>query len=91
MSVEHFANDVDRKKYADGRTYNEARKKWRLYRTEACIDIGDVKSGDSTMAETSKGKKFVKVKGYTRVVDGKKVRVGAFDRSTPKTSKGKRK
>ena len=43
------------------------------------------------MAETSKGKKFVKVKGYTRVVDGKKVRVGAFDRSTPKTSKGKKK
>ena len=40
------------------------------------------------MAETSKGKKFVKVKGYTRVVDGKKVRVGAFDRSTPGTSKG---
>jgi hypothetical protein len=58
---------------------------------EACIDIGDVKSGDSTMAETSKGKKFVKVKGYTRVVDGKKVKVGAFDRSTPKTSKGKKK
>ncbi len=43
------------------------------------------------MAETSKGKKFVKVKGYTRVIDGKKVRVGAFDRSTPKTSKGKKK
>ena len=45
MSVEHFGDDVDRRKYADGRTYNEARKKWRLYRTEACIDIGDVKSG----------------------------------------------
>jgi hypothetical protein len=62
-----------------------------LYRIEACIDIGEVKWGDSTMAETSKGKKFVKVKGYTRVVDGKKVRVGAFDRSTPKTSRGKKK
>jgi hypothetical protein len=43
------------------------------------------------MAETSKGKKFVKVKPYTRVVGGKKIRVGALDRSTPKTSKGKRK
>jgi hypothetical protein len=43
------------------------------------------------MAETSKGKKFVKVKPYTRVVDGKKIRVGPFDRSTPKTSKGKKK
>jgi hypothetical protein len=43
------------------------------------------------MAETSKGKKFVKVKPYTRVVDGKRIRVSAFDRSTPKTSKGKRK
>jgi hypothetical protein len=42
------------------------------------------------MAETSKGKKFVKVKAYTRVIDGKRVRVGAFDRSTPKTSKGKK-
>ncbi len=43
------------------------------------------------MAETSKGKKFVKVKPYTRVVDGKKIKVGAFDRSTPKTSKGTKK
>jgi hypothetical protein len=43
------------------------------------------------MAETSKGKKFVKVKPYTRVVGGKKIRVAAFDRSTPKTSKGKKK
>ena len=42
------------------------------------------------MAETSKGKKFVKVKGYTRKVDGKTVKVGAFDRSTPRTSKGKK-
>ena len=25
MSVEHFGDDVDRGKYADGRTYNEAR------------------------------------------------------------------
>jgi hypothetical protein len=43
------------------------------------------------MAETSKGKKFVKVIGYIRKVGGKTVRVGAFDRSTPKTSKGKKK
>ena len=43
------------------------------------------------LAETSEGKKFVKAKPYTRVVDGKKVRVGGFDRSTPKTSKGKKK
>jgi hypothetical protein len=43
------------------------------------------------MAETSKGKKFIKVKPYTRVVGGKKIRVAAFDRSTPKTSKGKKK
>ncbi len=31
------------------------------------------------------------VKPYTRVVGGKKIRVGAFDRSTPETSKGKKK
>jgi hypothetical protein len=43
-----------------------------------------------SMAETSKGKKFVKVKAYTRKVDGKTIRVPAFTRSTPKTSKGKR-
>ena len=43
------------------------------------------------MAETRKGNKFVRVKGYTRIVGGKKVRVSGFDRSTPKTSKGKRK
>lgn len=42
------------------------------------------------MAETSKGKKFVKVKPYTRVVDGKKVRVGAFDRRRPEPQKEKR-
>jgi hypothetical protein len=42
------------------------------------------------MAETSKGKKFVKVKSYTRVMNGKKVSVRASGRSTPKTSKGKR-
>jgi hypothetical protein len=46
---------------------------------------------EAPMAETSRGKKFVKVKPYTRVVDGKKIRVGPFDRSTPKTSKGKKK
>ncbi len=43
------------------------------------------------MAETRKGKKFVRVKPYTRVVDGKRVRVGGFERSTPRTSKGKKK
>jgi hypothetical protein len=37
------------------------------------------------MAETSKGKKFVRVHGYTRP-DGTKVR--PHDRSTPDTSKG---
>jgi len=44
-----------------------------------------------TMAETKKGRKWVRVKGYTRVVGGKKVRVRGFDRSTPSTSRGKKK
>ena len=43
------------------------------------------------MAETAKGKKFVKVKSYTRTVNGKSVKVRAADRSTPKTSTGKKK
>ena len=43
------------------------------------------------MAETGKGKKFVKVKAYTKKVAGKKIKVGAFDRSTPRTSTGKKK
>ncbi len=43
------------------------------------------------MAETSKGKKFVKVKPYTKKVGGKTIKVGGFDRSTPKTSRGKKK
>ncbi len=43
------------------------------------------------MAETSKGKKFVKVKSYTRNVGGKTVKVRAADRSTPRTSTGKKK
>ncbi|GEM_PF-3208227 len=37
------------------------------------------------MAETRKGTKFVRVKGYTRA-DGTKV--PTHDRSTPRTSKG---
>jgi hypothetical protein len=37
------------------------------------------------MAETARGKKFVKVHGYTRA-DGTKVQ--PHDRSTPDTSKG---
>jgi len=37
------------------------------------------------MAETAKGNKFVKVKGYTKA-DGTKVH--PHDRSTPDTSKG---
>jgi len=43
------------------------------------------------MAETRRGTKFVKVKGYTRKVGGRTVKVRAFDRSTPGTSKGKKK
>ncbi len=43
------------------------------------------------MAETSKGNKFVKVHEYTYVQNGKKIRVHAHDRSTPCTSKGKKK
>ncbi len=43
------------------------------------------------MAETRKGNKLVKVKGYTRVVDGKAVKVRPADRSTPRTSTGKKK
>jgi hypothetical protein len=43
------------------------------------------------VAETSKGHKFVKVKGYTREQDGKQVKVPPHDRSTPKDSKGKQK
>lgn len=66
------------------------RAKCRLYGTEACIDIGDVKSVDSTMAETSKGKKFVKVRGYTGVVDGKKVRVRALSDQHPKRQRERR-
>ncbi len=46
---------------------------------------------DDVMAETSKGKKFVKVKGYSRIVDGKTVKVRPADRSTPRTSTGKKK
>ncbi len=43
------------------------------------------------MAETSRGNKFVKVHEYTYVQNGKKIRVHAHDRSTPFTSKGKKK
>jgi hypothetical protein len=43
------------------------------------------------MAETRKGKKFVKVKPYTKIVGGKKIKVGTFDPSTPRTSTGKKK
>jgi hypothetical protein len=44
----------------------------------------------TNMAETSKGKKIVKVSGYTRKVDGKTVKVPAGTRSTPRTSTGKK-
>lgn len=37
------------------------------------------------MAETSKGKKFVRVKGYQKA-DG--TRIPTHDRSTPRTSRG---
>jgi hypothetical protein len=37
------------------------------------------------MAETSKGKKFLRVKGYQKA-DG--TRVATHDRSTPRTSRG---
>jgi len=40
------------------------------------------------MAETARGKKFVRVKPYTRA-DGTKV--PGHDRSTPETSKGEQK
>ncbi len=43
------------------------------------------------MAETKRGNKFVKVKSYTRKVGGKAVKVRAADRSTPRTSTGKKK
>ncbi len=42
-----------------------------------------VQIGGGTMAKTKKGKKVVPVKSYTRVVNGKKVRVGPHKRSTP--------
>jgi hypothetical protein len=42
------------------------------------------------MAETKGGKKFIKVKAYTRVVGGKTVKVRAADRSTPRTARGAR-
>ncbi len=41
------------------------------------------------MAETKAGKKIVKVAQYTKIVGGKKVKVPAGTRSTPRTSKGK--
>jgi hypothetical protein len=40
------------------------------------------KGGDK-MAKTEKGKKIVTVKPYTKVVDGKKVKVKPHRRSTP--------
>jgi hypothetical protein len=44
------------------------------------------------MAETNKGTKYVEVQKYSYIKkDGKKVTVPRHDRSTPKTSKGKRK
>jgi hypothetical protein len=43
------------------------------------------------MAETSKGKKFVRVKGYSKTVGSKTVKVHAAFRSTPRTSSGKKK
>ncbi len=37
------------------------------------------------MAETQRGKKFVKVHSYLRKLsNGKKIRIKAFDRSTPR-------
>jgi len=42
------------------------------------------------MAETGKGKKFIRVPAYTRTLeDGTKVKVPAHVRSTPYTSTGK--
>ena len=41
------------------------------------------------MAETRAGKKFVKVGSYKRKESGKRKKVRAHDRSTPRTSKGK--
>jgi hypothetical protein len=40
------------------------------------------------VAETAKGKKFERVEGYTRKVDGKPQHVKTHDRSTPRTSHG---
>jgi hypothetical protein len=42
-------------------------------------------SGGVAVAETAKGKKFIRIQGYTRA-DGTKV--PTHDRSTPKTSSG---
>jgi len=44
--------------------------------------------GEVEMAETSKGKKFERIRGYARKVDGKTQQVRTHDRSTPRTSKG---
>lgn len=44
----------------------------------------------ASVAETSKGNKFVKVPAYDRKQDGHTVHVPAHDRSTPDTSKGKK-
>jgi hypothetical protein len=46
---------------------------------------------DDAMAETKSGKKFVKVKSYSRKAGAKTVKVRAADRSTPRTSTGKKK
>jgi hypothetical protein len=37
------------------------------------------------------GKNFVKVKAYTRIVGGKKIKVRGFERPTPKTTEGREK
>lgn len=42
------------------------------------------------MAETKKGNILVKVHSYKRKERGKKEKVRSHDRSTPRTSKGKR-
>ena len=54
----------------------------------SCGRFAAIQSG--YMAETSKGKKFVKVHPYASKRKGKKVRVNAHDRSTPFTSTGKK-
>ncbi len=43
------------------------------------------------MAQDSKGRKFNRIPAYTKIVDGKKIKVDAHTRSNRTDSKGKEK